>query len=152
MRGLSARSLFGNYQLDHEIGLWEVGRGRPTRLMNFLMEKKADPIYAYFLDIKNVDKVVEEVEKATNVNLDGNATDAIKLAALKKWIVGDSTASDDSKNKNERCKFAVAGGVEFGTTELGLVFSQGMVVFLIHKSQDKLNMDSTNDIITVLVS
>ena len=155
MKGLSARSLFGNYQLDHQLGLWEIGKGRQTRLINILMEKKADPIYAYFIDIEDIGKLVEEVKDETNVDLDSNdTTDGVKLQALKKWIVGDSTAGAEKKDKlkNSKCKFAVAGGVEFGTAELGISFSRGMVVFLIHKSQSKLNLDGTNDIITVLVS
>ena len=152
LKGLSARSLFGNWQLDHAIGLWEVGKGRALRLISYMAEKQSDPIYAYFIDIENAATLVAEVLAKTNVDLDGSGTDAVKIAALKKWIVGDSTATGEAAAKNEKCKFAVAGGVEFGTNDIGVVFARGMVVFLVHKSQAKLALTGSNDIITVLVS
>ena len=150
----ATRTLFGNYQLDHELGLWSV-RKKPCTLEDIYDHgdpRDENPLVMYCLDYKEVEDFKAEVLKRTKIDIDDDAVDKSKrLHAMRLAITGDPKGKTTEEKKSDKQCHLVRILTNSRSNQLHIAFTRGLLLFLVHKNMSQLNFVENEDFITVLV-
>ena len=151
----ATRTLFGNYQLNHELGLWQVKK-RPCTLLDIYDHgdpTAENPLIMYCLDYKSVADFKKRVIARTTIDIDDTGVDKTKrLQAMRLTITGDPKGTTAEKKDPDLECHLVRVLTNSRSNQLRVGFTQGLLLFLVHKNMTPMAFHENEDFITVLVS
>ena len=150
----ATRTLFGNYQLDHELGLWSVRKKSCTLedIYDHGDPRDENPLVMYCLDYKDVDAFKAFVLKRTKIDIDDTDVDKSKrLKAMRLAITGDPKGKTKDEKQADRECHLVRILTNSRSNQLHIAFTSGLLLFIVHKNMSPINFIENEDFITVLV-